>query len=146
MATASVTVHIDKPVREVFTYMANYNNNVEWQDSVIASRQDTPGEPGTGTRVSYERKIAGRTVTSNVEMTAFETNAKIRIKTLKEKPFKYSGGYDFSIVAGGTQVAYHGTIEITSRLLGFAGRLLAKGFQNQMEKDLANLKRILEER
>ena len=143
-SSADVQVVIDRPVADVFAYMANYDNNIHWQDGVVSSRQVTAGDPGVGTQVSYTRQLLGRDISTTSQMVAFELDRKLRMKS-DTKLFSYLGGYDFSERDGATHVHYRGEIS-TKPLLGFVGRALAGKFQTQMEGDLQRLKALLEGR
>lgn len=139
-ARAEVRVRINRPVSEVFDYISNYNNNVNWQEGVVSSQQVTSGPAGVGTQVSYTRKLMGREVTATAQMTAFEKDQKIRM-TNKSRLFTYDGGYDFSGDGAHTELVYAGVI--SSRIPGLGGQMV-KLFQRQMENDLSSLKRLLE--
>lgn len=142
-ANAEVTVEIARPLSEVFAFVTNYNNNVQWQEGVQDSQQLTPGEPGVGTQVSYTRQVAGQNIEARAQMTAFETDTRIRL-TSKTKLYEYNGGYDFaSIDDENTRVQFRGEIK-TGRMLGLLGKKLARTFETQMTKDLNNLKRMFE--
>ncbi|MCB9680997.1 MAG: SRPBCC family protein [Alphaproteobacteria bacterium] len=141
-STADVQVTIDRPVDEVFAFMARYDNNVQWQEGVTSSVQVTPGEPGVGTQVRYVRSLMGREVTTEATMTACDAGRRLRMHS-ETALFSYDGGYDFSARGGSTLVHYRGEIS-TRPLLGLLGRTLAGRFQTQMEGDLQRLKKLLE--
>lgn len=141
-ATADVTVVIERSVSEVFRMIANYENNVRWQDGVVRATQLTPGDPGVGTRVGYTRKVMGREIDTEAEIVVFEPDARIRIQS-DTAVFSYLGGYDFQGSGTSTTVHYRGEIT-TKPLLGFLGKAVAGKFGSQMSSDLARLKALLE--
>jgi len=141
-AHASVRITINRPLAEVFEYMADYNRNINWQEGVTRCEVLTPGGPGVGAEIAYTRELLGRSMETRSKMVDYAENERIRIAT-SGKLFSYMGGYDFEASSGGTLVKYDGEIS-TSRLLGPAGKLIAANFERQMSKDLQNLKRLLE--
>jgi hypothetical protein len=143
MASATVTLHISRPVADVFAFVSRYDNNVKWQEGVVSSRQITPGDPGVGTQVAYTRELLGQRAETQAQIIEFDADRRIRIQS-KAGPFNYKGGYDFSAEGSGTRVVYRGEIEAASRLLGFLGSAVASRFQTQMESDLGRLKTLLE--
>lgn len=145
MATAAVTLHIARPVSDVFAYISRYDNNVHWQEGVVASRQVTPGDPGVGTVVAYTRELLGQRAETQAQIVEFEPDRRIRVQS-KAGPFNYRGGYDFAADGAGTRVMYRGEIEAASRLLGFLGGAVAGRFQTQMDADLRRLKSMMEGR
>jgi len=128
----------------VFAYMVDYRNNPEWQEGLLAvEHAEVP--PRVGSRISTTRKVLGRTSTAVVRVTAFEADRRIRSRS-ESGPVDYEGGYDFEADGeAATRVVYRGVIR-TGRLMGPVGRLLAKGFQSQMDGNLARMKRVLEAR
>jgi uncharacterized membrane protein len=142
-ATADVRIVIQRPVSEVFAYMADYNNNVHWQEGVIRSEQVTPGPPRAGIVVRYVRRLMGREVETTSTMTTHDPDRALRMSS-DAGLFTYQGGYDFAPDGeGATRIHYHGTIT-TGRLMGFVGKAVAGKFESQMSSDLARLKRLLE--
>lgn len=144
VASADVEVIINRPVAEVFGYMADYNNNVNWQEGVVSSRQITAGPPAVGVEVAYVRQLMGRDIEAKARMIAHEPGSKLRMES-KSRIYTYTGGYDFSAVDGGTRVHYRGEIK-TGALLGLLGKAVVGRFQKQMEGDLRRLKTMLESR
>lgn len=141
-ARARCAVVIGRPVAEVFAFMADYRNNPRWQEGLLAVEQaDVP--PRVGSLISTTRRLLGRTSTSVVRVTAYEEGRRIRSRS-ESGPVDYEGGYDYEAAGeGATRVAYEGVIR-TGRLMGPVGRVLARGFQGQMDQSLARLARLLE--
>ncbi len=142
-ARASLTIVIARPIAEVFAFMVDYRNNPKWQEGLLAVEQpDHP--PHVGAKISTTRKVMGRTTTSVIRITEYADERVIRSRT-DSGPVDYEGGYRFETAGDeGTRVVYEGTIT-TGRFMGPVGRLLAKGFQRQMDGNLKALKRLLED-
>lgn len=141
-ATADVTVTIERPVGEVFAWLASYDRNTEWQEGVVSSRQVTPGPPRLGVEVKYTRMVLGRRIESTSTMVEHQPERRLRMRS-ETALFAYLGGYDLVADGARTHVHYKGEIS-TKPLLGFVARGLAGRFQTQMEGDLQRLKELLE--
>lgn len=141
-ALASCTILIARPLSEVFAFMVDYRNNSQWQEGLLSVEQvDHP--PTVGARITTTRKVMGRTSSSTIRVTEFTPNARIRSRS-ESGPVDYTGGYDFEAAGEATtRLIYQGKIT-TGRMMGPVGRLLAKGFQKQMDGNLGRLKTVLE--
>jgi carbon monoxide dehydrogenase subunit G len=140
-ARAQHSVVINKPVAEVFAYMADYTKNPTWQSGIISVRQDGPLR--LGQRIQIKRTVMGRETDSTVEVSYFEPNVRFGSKTVSG-PADYEGGYRFEAVGeGATRVTYEGTIKV-GMFLGPMAKVLIKMFQSQMEEGLGKLKGLLE--
>ncbi len=142
-ARAQRTIVIARPVADVFAYMVDYRNNPRWQEGLEAVEQaDVP--PRVGSKIDTTRTVMGRTRTSTIEVTEFEPGKRIRSRSVAG-PVDYLGGYDFEPAGeGSTRVIYEGRIT-TGRLLGPLGKVMARGFQTQMDGNLERLKKLLEQ-
>ena len=144
-ARASRTIVIERPIAEVFAFMTDYRNNPRWQEGLVRVEQaDVP--PRVGSSITTTRTVMGRTNTTEIRVTTYEENRRFRSNSASGKrgPVQHEGGYDFEPAGeSATRVIYEGSIT-TGRLLGPVGRLLAKGFQKQMNSSLERLKTLLE--
>ena len=61
MALLEAQMIIDRPVDEVFAFVADQTNAPTWQRTLIGVQKLTEGPVGLGTKHSVERRVMGRT-------------------------------------------------------------------------------------
>ncbi|MEN3362381.1 MAG: hypothetical protein V7637_6363 [Mycobacteriales bacterium] len=96
------TVEIDRPVAEVFAFLADGENDPKFSPRVQNITKTTDGPTSTGTVYASTVKDAGMTTKREFRITEFEPNAKIRwAETSKNLVTAREGGYDFAAVTDG---------------------------------------------
>jgi uncharacterized membrane protein len=142
MAQIQNSIIINRPIGQVFAFVADYRNNVKWQTGVIAAEFTSPGPVGVGATYHYDAEFMGRKLETTGELTVYNPPNRVAWKS-NSGPFPMSGNTTFETVEGGTLV----TDKIEAEPGGFfklAGPLLMKQMQGQTEKDMKKLKEILE--
>lgn len=104
---------IDRPIDEVFAFLADGTNDPKFSPRVQEIRKTTDGPVGVGTVFESKVKDAGMTTSRTFELTAFDAPTKIRwaerSKNLITVP---DGGYDLEKVSDAeTKVTIHNTFE-----------------------------------
>jgi uncharacterized protein YndB with AHSA1/START domain len=145
MPQASYSVTINRPVGEVFAYVADGEKCKEWRPGVIDNtRAGGSTSDGVGTRYLQGVKgPMGRRISADYEITAFEPDQRIEFQTVSG-PARPHGRYDFaSTEDGGTKL----TFALDAQLSGIRAKLMGGAVQRTMDdevKTLDNLKRVLE--
>jgi uncharacterized protein YndB with AHSA1/START domain len=101
------SVEINRPLEEVYEYVANPENLPEWTGTVIETRKDTPGPLLEGSTFTTVGKFLGRRIESPFEVTAHEFPRRHSHKSTGG-PLPTEWTLTFEEVAGGmryTQVA-----------------------------------------
>jgi uncharacterized protein YndB with AHSA1/START domain len=140
MQQAERTVTIQKPVADVFAFVANHDNDAQWRPGVVEMRKSS-GE-GVGERW-YQRVKGpgGRQVPADIEVTQLEPNRLLAFRTV-EGPVRPVGRYELADENGATRF----TFSLSAELKGLK-KLMSPMVQKQMNAEvgnLDNLKRILE--
>ncbi|TAN34589.1 hypothetical protein EPN29_02640 [bacterium] len=133
MVKFEVSVHIDRPLAEVFKYMVDYSKLPEWNSIV---EEATPSETPirVGSRVQSKARFLGRRIEGTFEVTEHELNK--RHATKAEKPFPLIVTNTFEAEGGGTKVMGifegepGGFFKIGEPILG---RIAKKQFQAQLD-------------
>lgn len=101
MVRVETSVHIDRPVAEVFTYMADPTKWPEWNSIV---EESTPSETPlrVGTKIHQRAKFLGRKIEATFEVLEHEPNKRLVNKT--DKPFLTKISTTFEPEGGGTRV------------------------------------------
>ena len=122
---------IDRPVDEVFAFLADGTNDRKFSPRVQEIRKTTDGPIGVGTVFESKVKDAGMTTSRRFELTAFEAPTKIhwaeRSKNMITVP---DGGYDLEKVTDTqTKVTIRNTFEghgFGKLIVGFAVKAAVK--------------------
>jgi uncharacterized protein YndB with AHSA1/START domain len=109
----SATTEIDRPINEVFAFLADGENDPKFSPRVLEIAKTTDGPPGVGTMYASTVKDAGMTTKREFKLTAFEAPTRIRwAETSKNLVTAPDGGYDLeSVNEGRTRVTIHNVLE-----------------------------------
>jgi uncharacterized protein YndB with AHSA1/START domain len=127
------TVTIDRPVDEVFAFLADGENDRKFSPRVLEIAKTTDGPPGVGTVYASTVKDAGIKTNREFELTEFEQPTRIRWQEISEKaPIVVPvGGYDMSSANGGTELSFFNELEARNLfgrlIIGLALRSARKG-------------------
>ena len=143
MINVQVTTVINRPVEEVFAFVANFENHPKWETDFQEVKRLSSGPVGLGTAYQCLLKLPGQTASSKFEITEFAPNQKIAFQGEPAGPAKPKGSFLFESVTGGTKITSMPQPEFSGffRLLeGLMGGYIRK---NNIAH-LGNLKRLLE--
>ncbi len=130
------TIEIDRPVEEVFAFLADGENDPKFSPRVQRITKTTDGPTAVGTVYASTVKDAGMTTEREFRITEFEAPAKIRwAETSKNLVTAREGGYDLTPVADGKTrlrvfnvLEGHGPGKLIARLALGAARKDADAF------------------
>jgi uncharacterized protein YndB with AHSA1/START domain len=125
------TAVIDRPIEEVFAFLADGTNDPKFSPRVQQIQRTTEGPIGVGTVFESTVKDAGMTSSRKFELTDFEPPNRIRwTERSKNAVTVPDGGYDLEAVSDTqTRVTIHNTFEghgVGKLLVGFATRAASK--------------------
>jgi hypothetical protein len=125
------TVVIDRPIEEVFAFLANGENDPKFSSRVIEIAKTTDGPPGVGTLYASTVKDAGVKTKREFKLTVFEPPTRIRWTELSKNPVVVpEGGYDLAPAGEGTQLSFFNLLAgrgLGVLIAGFALRSARKG-------------------
>jgi uncharacterized protein YndB with AHSA1/START domain len=121
----SGTTVIDRPIQEVFDFLADGTNDKKFSPRVQEIRKTTDGPIGVGTVFESSVKDAGMKSNRKFELTTVEAPTRIRwAERSKNAVTVPEGGYDLEPVGDAqTRVTIHNNLEghgIGKLLVGFA--------------------------
>jgi uncharacterized protein YndB with AHSA1/START domain len=129
------TVVIDRPIEEVFDFLADGENDPRFSPRVLEISKTTDGPPGVGTVYASTVKDAGVKTKREFKITEFEPPTRIRwtevSKNLVSVP---EGGYDLESEGTGTRVTLHNVFEGHG-----IGKLIAPAALRSARKGAGNL-------
>ena len=141
MAQASYSVTINRPIEDVFAFIADGERCPEWRPGVI----DIKRISGEGVGTKYAQGVSGpmgRRIAADYEVTVFQPSSWLEFETTTG-PARPHGRYDLAAVAGGTRL----TFSLDAQLTGLRKLLMGSMVQKTMDSEVRNLdnaKRLLE--
>jgi uncharacterized protein YndB with AHSA1/START domain len=106
------TTIIDRPIEEVFAFLANGENDPKFSPRVLEIAKTTDGPPGVGTVYASTVKDAGMKTKREFKITEFDPPTRIRwAEVSKNQVTAPEGGYDLSAEGTGTRVTIHNVLE-----------------------------------
>ena len=142
MIKVELSIVINRPVAEVFAFVADPSNNKKWQEGLVESRLTSPGPVGLGAQITDVRKFLGREMDSKLEVTAFEPN-KIFAEKVVSGPLQFEIIQTFEPSGDGTKVSLVAQGE-PGGFFKLAEGMVHKQLQSQLEGDSQRLKKALE--
>jgi uncharacterized membrane protein len=140
MLEAENSITINRSRAEVFAYLADGANQVNWRPAVL----DIALEKGDGVGAVYRQGVKGpfgRRVAADYEITEWQPPSVIGFRAIAG-PVRPEGRYELGDADGATTV----TMSLRCAPSGFAklmGPMVSRSMQSEVET-LGNLKRVLE--
>jgi uncharacterized protein YndB with AHSA1/START domain len=134
---------IARPCADVAAYAADPSHAPEWYANIESVAWRTPAPVGVGSRMDFVARFLGRRLAYTYEVVALEPGERLVMRTA-QGPFPMETTYTWQPVdAGSTRM----TLRNRGEPSGFgrvAAPVMAAAMRRANDKDLANLKRILE--
>lgn len=144
MARIQGEIVINRPVDEVFDFVADERNEPRFNPRMLSSEKLSPGPIGRGTRFRAEFAPRRRPVAMDIEFTAYQRPRRLALWSHLPK-MDIRGALTFDPVPGGTRMRWswdakpRGVLKLASPMVARIGR--------RQERDIwTNLKRLLETR
>lgn len=152
MIKFDVNILIEKPVEEVFGFVAEGENGSKWNSAVKRVRKISDGPVNVGTKYSMTRQLPSGSVENIYEVVEYEENKKLSIKIVSgPTPFLYR--YSFKPSDKGTELSLEaeaekeGLIEVLGTKARIAPEFVLAGFVKRgVEDNFQTLKSLLESR
>jgi uncharacterized protein YndB with AHSA1/START domain len=142
MTKVEASVLINRPIKEVFAYVADPSNAAQWAGPVVESKITSGGPVGRGTTSSRVTQLLGRNIESTYEITEYKPNSRYADKTTSG-PVPINSRISFDPVDGGTKVTIQGVIKAEG-FFKLAEPLVSRMARRQVETDAQTLKDLLE--
>jgi hypothetical protein len=143
MFTSTASVTIDRPISEVFPFVADARNRPSW-DSSVDSEELTSAEPiGAGSTITTRMRSMGRDYEIGWEITEHEPPGLQRIRSTSG-PFPTTLEWKLTEAGpGSTKVDFFLTGD-PGGLMRLMQPLIARGAQGNLDRGFPRLKRLLE--
>jgi hypothetical protein len=133
---------IQRAVRDVFTYMVDFQHEPEWNPLVLAAMQTSTGPVQVGTTFHDVSRILGRRLESNYAVTRYDPGEQFAIASTSG-PLSFTLQYTFTPVCGGTELVGTAEVELPG-ILRLAQPLLIQTVRHQLATGLQRIKCRLE--
>lgn len=141
MIQHEVSIHLNRPVEQVFAFLIDPGNLRAWQSNLIESEQLTEKPLRVGTRFREVRRMGRRASEYQAEITEFETNKRFATRTLSTPQASVS--YILEPENNGTRLSYKFILQ-TSGIMRLLEPLIASSIKHDSNSDFERLKRVLE--
>jgi uncharacterized protein YndB with AHSA1/START domain len=143
MPSAENEIVIDRPVPEVYAFLADAENDPQWRPGVLELRRAS----GEGVGAVYRQVVKGpmgRSIDADIETTELVPDELIAFRT-RTGPVRPTGRYELSSADGGTRVRFRLDAELSGAKKLLMGRMVEKTMRSEVGA-LDNLKRVIETR
>lgn len=137
----SKSIHIERPVEDVFWYVADASRHREWRSELLGSEIVGEVQAGVGTHLRQRIAYQGRTVEANLEVTDFVPGERICFRA--RGGIHAHGCFDFSAEGTGTLFCATATVELKGAL-GMMERYIQQAVDRIAGADFERLKTVLE--
>jgi len=141
MIQHEVTIHLNKPVEQVFAFLLDTSKLATWQSNLIKSEQLTEGPLHTGSRFREVRRINNKEEEIEGEIIALEPNSRLETRTVTKPQAIVS--YSLAPEQGGTRLQYKFVL-VTSGLMRLLEPVIRSSIKKGTEADFETLKHVLE--
>lgn len=142
MAEIQGEVLISRPVEEVFDFVADQRNELQYNPRMVRAAKITGGPVGEGTVFRSATRSLGRTAGMSIELTGYDRPARLASRTVMRQA-DIQGTLTFAPAGSGTrmrwswQIRPRGAVWLLAPLITWMGR-------RQEQAIWASMKRYLE--
>jgi uncharacterized membrane protein len=135
-----LAVRVERPAEVIFHYLIDLERLPEWQASAVSARADGP--LAEGSRIAERRRVLGREVENELEVTAFEPPRRFALKALRG-PVRFTVDHRLDEDGGSTLVHVVAEAE-PGAFMKLAEPLLARTAEQELRGDFERLKEVVE--
>jgi carbon monoxide dehydrogenase subunit G len=141
MASFENTVTVRRPVKDVFAFLADFENIPKWNYAIVETRKVSPGPVGVGTTYRQTRSVPRRSE-EGFEVTVFEPPSRLEVHG-EIGPFRARVSYALEPTGSGSRLT--NAVELrSSGLLRLVAPLAASRVRSAVAANLDALRQVLE--
>jgi hypothetical protein len=144
VATAVTTIRIERSVEDVFAIVSDVEKDPTYSTMVIEARRTSAGRIGIGATATLTSEVLGRRMINDWVITEFEPNVGFAWQSTSG-PRPRVGGSMFLEPLNGATLLRVTTVTESRGILKLADHLVVRIAIRQFRRDLASLKRLMEE-
>ena len=140
MVKVEISLHINRPVADVFKYMNDPTRMPEWNSTIEeATPSETPVK--VGTRVRSRLRMLGRKIDGTYEVVELEPNTRVVNKS--DEPFPWKAIITFQSENGGTRLVSAAEGELGG-FFKLSEPIFARIMKKQLQAQYETAKELLE--
>jgi len=140
MFKVEISLHINRPVAEVFKYLNDPTKMPEWNSTIEkAIPSETPVK--VGTRIRSRLRMLGRKIEGTYEVVELEPNK--RVVTKSQEPFPWKAIITFQAENGGTRLVSAAEAELGG-FFKLSEPIFARIMKKQLQAQYETAKELLE--
>ena len=145
MAPLSSTIEIARSPEDVFAYVTDPGRFTQWQERLVAAKEEGDGPRGAGSRVRITRKMGPREQTFTVEVTEYQPPRSWAIRGI-DGPVRPVGRGTIEPVGDGTSSRLTFELDFEGHGIGkvLVPLVVRRQAAGELPKNHENLKRKLE--
>ena len=141
MITIERTVTVQRPVRDVFTYLADFVHTGAWDPGTVSTTRTDGGPLGVGARFHNVSQYRGRRTELDYVLARFEPHAHLTF-TGNNRTVEATDDMTFADHAGSTSITYRAHFRFKG-WVRFAEPVLRRGFEPIADDTVAQLRATL---
>ena len=142
METVELSIVINKPTEEVFTYLANLENDLKWRREWVEAKNTSESPLGLGTTFLLVGELLGRRMETVYETIEYEPNRMSAWKAVSG-PLPLTFRRTFERIDGGTRVTMRYEAEVRGFFKLVKPLVMSIG-KRQLEGDFPKLNELME--
>ena len=146
MTKGMKSIEIEASPEKVFACLTDIDKLNEIAKGDVEFKQTSKGPWGVGTTMHWISKGSGQQIEADMEVTEFEKNKKVTMRTVGKSKMKVNIKYVYEPTATGTKLTKTTDYELPYSILGKIIDKLSvrKNMEKMDEKALRDLKKVLE--
>ena len=133
------SISIKRPLNEVFAFLSDFENISKWNYYVLEARKVSEGAAGVGTTYHQVRQ----TDEQLFQITEFESNLKVAVKTLPESSLQFERRFTLQAEGSTTHIIDEWEELVTGKS-ALIEKLAAGRVKSAVAENLGKLKELLE--
>jgi uncharacterized protein YndB with AHSA1/START domain len=139
----TASAQVERPIEEVFAFVADFENSPRWQSMVRESQKLSEGPIGRGARFREYANAMGSKGWVTIEITEYEPNRRVAYRSSRFGALAPIAGFTFEPAAGGTSVTFSGDPNPIAPLKPLSP-LISRIATRLWRRNLDSLKEVLE--
>ena len=135
------TIHIDRPVPEVFSYLRDHENRMAWQTNLVSHEGEHLAK---GTKVKEVRNVLGKRIEIEGEITELEEDSRLSFAGSGPHVTRLEYHYRLRPEDGGTRMDTEVDLELADHL-GLAIPVIQRLTDREVDNAQQTLKDLLEQ-
>lgn len=143
-ATVRRSIHIERDIEDVFAFVSDPRNDIQWCPSIDELQQVKGEDPTPGAQYQFVHNPGPHTLQAKSEIVSLEPPRSLSLRARDEH---HDMHIEYELVArnGGTEMTQTSRIEFLKGFQRYVGPIIGILIGKELEKQFKNLKQIMEQ-